>query len=154
MPTRENQYACHHKSLQIIKILERFKLSRSHYFFSFLFPECMISHKVCNNSHSIKISHRPTPPSAKNSRSDSRPINFFSSPLIYTLNYFRQFNTHNNQGQGQGQGQGPVTSLLLDICFNSCKKQNTTFKWQTEKYRLEMSARYRTALFFSIVVHV
>ena len=40
----------------------------------------------------------------------------------------------------------PVTSLLL--CFNSCKKLNTIFKWQTKKYRLEMSAWYRMALLF------
>ena len=46
----------------------------------------------------------------------------------------------------------PVTSLLL--YFNSRKQLNTIVKWQTKKYHLEMSAWYRIALFFSIVVHV
>ena len=46
----------------------------------------------------------------------------------------------------------PVTSLLL--CFNSCKKLNTIFKWQTKKNRLETSAWYRMALLFSIVIYV
>ena len=46
----------------------------------------------------------------------------------------------------------PVTSPL--ICFNSCKKLNTIFKWQTKKNRLELSAWYRMALLFSIIIHV
>ena len=32
---------------------------------------------------------------------------------------------------------------VTTLCFNSCKKLNTIFKWQTKKYRLEMSAWYR-----------
>ena len=75
-------------------------MSRSYYFFSFLLPECMFSHKVCHNPCSKILAtnppHLPTRPPQKNSHGDLRPINFFSSPLIYTFNYFRQFNTRNN----------------------------------------------------------
>ena len=54
--------------------------------------------------------------------------------------------------ESTGRWCRPVTSLLL--CFNSCKKLNTIFQWQIRKYRLEMSAWYRMALLFSIVIHV
>ena len=70
------------------------------------------------------------------------------------IRLLRVFITPSVTSESTGRQCRPVTSLLLDLCFNSCKKQNTIFKWQTEKYRLEMSAWYRTALFFSIVIHV
>ena len=34
------------------------------------------------------------------------------------------------------------------------QKYNTILKWQNKKYRLEMSAWYKIALLFSIVIHV
>ena len=57
-------------------------MSRSYYFFIFLFSECMISHKVCNNPSSKTLTTDSPEPSQKNSHGDLRPINFFSTPLI------------------------------------------------------------------------
>ena len=71
------------------------------------------------------------------------------------LNFIRLLRvviTSSVTSESTGRQCPPVTSLLL--CLYSCKKLNTIFKWQTKKNRLEMSAWYRMALLFSIVIHV
>ena len=73
----------------------------------------------------------------------------------YSLNFIRLLRvviTRSVTSESTDRWCRPVTSLLL--CFNSCKKLNKIFKWQTEKYRLEMSAWYRMALLFSILIQV
>ena len=69
-----------------------------------------------NISHTHTHTHKHT---RKKSHSDLRPINFFFSTLIQTLNYFRQFNTHNKQLQA-------IQEKLLLHCLR--KNDNLIFR--------------------------
>ena len=76
-----------------------------------------------------------------------------STPFYTSLNFRHCFESLAPSVTSESSGRcRPVTSLLL--CFNSCKKINTVFNWQTKKYRPEMSTWYRTALHFLIVIYV
>ena len=74
----------HLKSLYIIILSKRLKLSHNYYFSSFLFefPECMIPHKVCNNPCSIILAtvppHPHPPPPKKKAPTDSDLIYRFT----------------------------------------------------------------------------
>ena len=69
--------------------------------------------------------------------------------LVITLSQYR--NSFSNVWIGQLL---MLSSTSLLLCFNSYKKLNMIFKRQTKKYPLKMSAWYRMALLFSIVIHL
>lgn len=65
-------------------------------------------------------------PTKKKSHSDSRPINSFSSLIIETLHYFRQFNTQNKQLQA-------IQEYLFLYCLR--KNENKRYTSSTHLYR-------------------